>query len=95
MIAINLGTGTPQEAGYFIEYCNHPGGTTLSDLRVQHGDAEPYNFKLWCLGNEMDGPWQTGQMSADDYAKRRARRPKFCAALTRRLSSLRAGVQAR
>ena len=70
MIAINLGTGTPQEAGYFIEYCNHPGGTTLSDLRVQHGDAAPYNFKLWCLGNEMDGPWQTGQMSADDYAKK-------------------------
>ena len=70
MIAINLGTGTPQEAGYFIEYCNHAGGTTLSDLRIQHGDEQPYNFKLWCLGNEMDGPWQTGQMSADDYAKK-------------------------
>ncbi|ELQ6148821.1 alpha-N-arabinofuranosidase [Cronobacter turicensis] len=68
MIAVNLGTGTPQEAGYFAEYCNHPGGTTLSDLRIQHGRREPYNFRLWCLGNEMDGPWQTGQMNAREYA---------------------------
>lgn len=59
-IAVNLGTGTPQEAGYFAEYCNHKGGTTLSDLRIQHGRKEPYNFRLWCLDNEMDGPWQTG-----------------------------------
>ena len=68
MIAVNLGTGTPQEAGYFAEYCNHEGGTTLSDLRIQHGRKEPYNFRLWCLGNEMDGPWQTGQMNAREYA---------------------------
>ncbi|TCV95177.1 arabinosylfuranosidase ArfA [Biostraticola tofi] len=70
MIAVNLGTGTPQEAGYFLEYCNHPSGTALSDLRAAHGRAAPYDFKLWCLGNEMDGPWQTGQLSAEDYMKK-------------------------
>ncbi len=70
MIAVNLGTGTPQEAGYFIEYCNLASGTALSDLRIQHGRQKPYNFKLWCLGNEMDGEWQTGQLSAEDYVKK-------------------------
>lgn len=70
MIAVNLGTGTPQEAGYFVEYCNISSGTELSDLRRKHGREKPYGFKLWCLGNEMDGDWQTGQLSAEDYVKK-------------------------
>ena len=70
MVAVNLGTGTPQEAGYFVEYCNIKGGTALSDLRRSHGRSEPYNFKLWCLGNEMDGPWQTFHLEAEDYVKK-------------------------
>lgn len=70
MIAVNLGTGTPQEAGYFIEYCNLPGGTAFSDLRRQHGREAPYDFKLWCLGNEMDGEWQTCALNAADYVKK-------------------------
>ena len=70
MIALNLGTGTPQEAGYFIEYCNHPGGTTLSDLRSQNGHGTPYDIKLWCLGNEMDGEWQTCAMDAHSYVQK-------------------------
>lgn len=70
MVAVNLGTGTPQDAGYFIEYCNFPGGTTLSELRKSHGRAEPYNFKLWCLGNEMDGPWQTCHLEAQEYVRK-------------------------
>lgn len=70
MVAVNLGTGTPQEAGYFIEYCNHPSGTAMSDLRIKHGRTKPYNFKLWCLGNEMDGPWQTCHLDAEDYVKK-------------------------
>jgi len=45
--------------GQFLEYCNHPGGTYLSDLRAKHGYAEPHGVKFWCLGNEMDGPWQS------------------------------------
>ncbi|WP_338329744.1 alpha-L-arabinofuranosidase C-terminal domain-containing protein [Commensalibacter sp. Nvir] len=70
MIAVNMGTGTPQEAGYFIEYCNIAKGTTLSDLRRQYGREAPYNFKLWCLGNEMDGQWQTCHLDAHDYVKK-------------------------
>lgn len=70
MIAVNLGTGTPQEAGYFVEYCNVASGTQYSDLRIHHGRQQPYDFKLWCLGNEMDGEWQTGQLTAEDYVKK-------------------------
>lgn len=70
MAAVNLGTGTPQEAGYFLEYCNIAGGTTLSDLRIKNGRKDPYNFKLWCLGNEMDGPWQTCHLEAHEYARK-------------------------
>lgn len=70
MIAVNLGTGTPQEAGHLIEYCNIDKGTFWSDQRIKNGHADPHNFKVWCLGNEMDGPWQTGQMNAEDYSKK-------------------------
>ena len=70
MIAVNLGTGTPKDAGELVEYCNIKSGTTLSDLRIRNGHKDPHNFKVWCLGNEMDGPWQIGQLSAEDYAKK-------------------------
>ena len=70
MASVNLGTGTPQEAGEMIEYCNHPSGTYWSDLRRQYGHPEPHQIKLWCLGNEMDGEWQIGQLSPEDYGKK-------------------------
>ena len=69
MLAVNLGTRGPAEAGQFIEYCNHPGGTALSDLRRQHGWAAPHGVKFWCLGNEMDGPWQTCAKTAEEYGR--------------------------
>ena len=55
---VNLGTGTLQDAVDCVEYTNHPGGTWWSDLRKTNGHPDPYNVKIWCLGNEMDGPWQ-------------------------------------
>jgi alpha-L-arabinofuranosidase len=67
---VNLGTGTPQEAGEMVEYCNYPSGTYWSDLRRKNGHVNPYRFKLWCLGNEMDGPWQIGKLSPEDYGKK-------------------------
>jgi len=70
MVAVNLGTGTPKDAGELVEYCNIKEGTTLSDLRIKNGHKVAHNFKVWCLGNEMDGPWQTCQLSAEDYAKK-------------------------
>lgn len=59
MGAVNMGTGTPQDAAFLVEYCNFPGGTYYSDLRKKNGHEEPHNIKTWCIGNEMDGPWQT------------------------------------
>jgi alpha-N-arabinofuranosidase len=70
MIAVNLGTGTIREAAELVEYCNHDSGTYWSDLRIKNGHREPYKIKYWCLGNEMEGDWQAGHMSAEDYAKK-------------------------
>ncbi|MBU2317794.1 MAG: alpha-N-arabinofuranosidase, partial [Gammaproteobacteria bacterium] len=61
MLAVNLGSRGLDEARAFLEYVNHPGGSYWSDLRKQNGREEPWDVKLWCLGNEMDGPWQIGQ----------------------------------
>jgi alpha-N-arabinofuranosidase len=69
MMAVNLGTRGVQEAVDLLEYCNHPGGTRLSDLRRANGSATPYDVRLWCLGNEMDGPWQIGHRPAADYGR--------------------------
>ena len=70
MMAVNMGTGSPLDAANLLEYCNHPKGTFLSDLRRENGNDAPYNIKTWCIGNEMDGPWQTCAMSAEDYGKK-------------------------
>jgi alpha-N-arabinofuranosidase len=69
MEAINLGTRGVDAARRIVEYANHPGGTYLSDLRKRNGAAEPFGIKLWCLGNEMDGPWQIGHKTADEYGR--------------------------
>jgi alpha-N-arabinofuranosidase len=70
MLAVNLGTEGAREAGQLVEYCNLPGGTTWSDLRIAHGQREPFGVELWGLGNELDGPWQAGHVTADVYARR-------------------------
>ena len=70
MLAVNLGTGTAADAAALVEYCNLPGGTSYADQRIANGHAEPYGVKLWCLGNEMDGPWQAGHVPAATYAER-------------------------
>jgi alpha-N-arabinofuranosidase len=67
LMGLNLGTGTPEQAAALVEYCNVDKGTEWSELRRKHGFAEAYNVKHWCLGNEMDGPWQIGHMTAAQY----------------------------
>ncbi|MBF8190195.1 alpha-N-arabinofuranosidase [Nonomuraea sp. K274] len=69
MMAVNLGTRGLQEACDLLEYANHPSGTQWSDLRIKHGVTQPYDIRLWCLGNEMDGPWQIGHKSAEEYGR--------------------------
>ncbi|MDQ1085272.1 MULTISPECIES: alpha-N-arabinofuranosidase [Microbacterium] len=76
MLAVNLGTRGTLEAIDLLEYANVPGGSTLSQRRVDNGRTAPFDVRVWCLGNEMDGPWQLGHRSADDYGKLAARTAK-------------------
>jgi alpha-L-arabinofuranosidase len=67
MMAVNLGTRGVDAARNLVEYCNIESGTEWSDLRRRNGTAGPYGIRLWCLGNEMDGPWQIGHKTAEQY----------------------------
>ena len=72
LFGLNLGTGTPEQAAALVEYCNQDKGTRWSDLRRKNGASEPYKVQHWCLGNEMDGPWQIGHMTAEEYGVKAA-----------------------
>jgi alpha-N-arabinofuranosidase len=72
LLGLNLGTGTPEQAAALVEYCNVDKGTQWSDLRRKNGNADTYKVQHWCLGNEMDGPWQIGHMSATEYGLKAA-----------------------
>ena len=69
MLAVNLGTRGADAARRLVEYCNHPGGTELSDLRRRHGHDAPHAVRSWCLGNEVDAPWQIGRKTAREYGR--------------------------
>jgi alpha-N-arabinofuranosidase len=69
MMAVNLGTRGADAARNLVEYCNHTNGTYWSDLRRAHGYEKPHNIKTWCLGNEMDGPWQICHKTAEEYGR--------------------------
>jgi len=69
-ISVNMGTGTIEEAQRWVEYCNVKEGSYYAELRKKHGFRDPYNIKYWSLGNEMDGFWQMGHLSAEDYCKK-------------------------
>jgi alpha-N-arabinofuranosidase len=68
-VCINAGLGTIDEARHWVEYCNEPDHTYYADLRRANGRDKPWNVKIWGLGNEIDGPWQLGHRTAEDYAK--------------------------
>ena len=76
MMAVNLGTRGIQDALDLLEYCNIAGGTALSDQRRANGAQTPYGVKMWCLGNEMDGPWQIGALTAHEYGRLASRTAK-------------------
>ncbi|NLN66358.1 MAG: alpha-N-arabinofuranosidase, partial [Clostridiaceae bacterium] len=69
MMAVNMGTRGTDAARNLVEYCNHPGGTYWSDLRKSHGYEKPHDIKTWCIGNEMDGPWQICMKTAEEYGR--------------------------
>ena len=68
-VCCNLGTGSWEEAQQWVEYCNSSEDTAMTRLRKQNGRQQPWKVTYWGLGNEMDGPWQMGHRSADDYGK--------------------------
>ena len=70
LLGFNLGTGTSEMAVAYIEYCNYAKGTKWSELRRSHGYDQPHKVKYWCLGNEMDGPWQMGRLTAREYGRK-------------------------
>jgi len=70
MLGVNMGTGTIQAAADLVEYCNVPSGTYWSDLRISHGVQQQHNVRYWCVGNEMDGPWQMGHLEAAAYGNK-------------------------
>ena len=70
LLGMNFGTGTAEMAVAYVEYCNVERGTKWSDLRRSHGYDSPHNVRYWCLGNEMDGPWQIGQMQSREYGRK-------------------------
>ena len=76
MMAVNLGTRGIEAALDLLEYCNIAGGTALSDRRRANGAEAPYGVKMWCLGNEMDGPWQIGGLTAHEYGRLASRTAK-------------------
>ena len=69
MMAVNLGTRGVESARDLVEYCNFPGGSKFSDLRRANGHEAPHSIRYWCLGNEMDGPWQIGHKTAEEYGR--------------------------
>lgn len=69
MMAVNLGVNGIKDALHYLEYCNFPGGTKYSEMRKSHGIAKPYKIKTWCLGNEMDGDWQLGHKTSEEYGR--------------------------
>jgi len=69
MLALNLGTRGTLEALELLEYANIRAGSALAEQRVANGSPDPFGVRMWCLGNEMDGPWQLGHRSAEDYGK--------------------------
>lgn len=73
MLAVNLGTRGTAEALELLEYTNIRSGTERSDQRILNGREDPFDVRMWCLGNEMDGPWQIGHRSAEDYGRLAAR----------------------
>src|SRR5690606_25393 len=70
LLGMNFGTGTVEMAVAYVEYCNYERGTKWSELRREHGYEQPHRVRYWCLGNEMDGPWQIGQLQAREYGRK-------------------------
>src|SRR5438067_7669300 len=91
LMGLNLGTGTPEQAAALVEYCNVEKGTRWSERRRKHGAAAPHGVRTWCLGNEMDGPWQIGHLTAAEYGRKAADAARQMRAVDRSVQLIAAG----
>ena len=91
MLVFNLGTNTPEMAAAYVEYCNQESGGRWSDLRREHGFKTPHKVRHWCLGNEMDGPWQLGHLPATEYGKKAAETARLVRAVDPNVKLIAAG----
>lgn len=90
MLSANLGTGSAEEARNWVEYCNSPAGR-WADLRIANGHSDPHEVVYWCLGNEMDGPWQLGHVPAEQYGVRAQQAAKMMRDCDRRVRTVACG----
>ena len=88
MMAVNLGTRGTADALNLLEYCNLDTDSCYADLRRSHGDKDPYDIKLWCMGNEMDGPWQMGHKKAEEYGHIAAETSKAMKQMDKRIETV-------
>lgn len=88
MMAVNLGTRGTADALNLLEYCNLDTDSYYADLRRSHGDKDPYDIKLWCMGNEMDGPWQMGHKKAEEYGHIAAETSKAMKQMDKRIETV-------
>ena len=88
MMAVNLGTRRTADALNLLEYCNLDTDSCYADLRRSHGDKNPYDIKLWCMGNEMDGPWQMGHKKAEEYGHIAAETSKAMKQMDKRIETV-------
>ncbi|NUU76844.1 alpha-L-arabinofuranosidase C-terminal domain-containing protein [Paenibacillus xylanilyticus] len=70
LICVNDGSGTPEEAAQWIEYCNGSVDTPMGALRAKNGSPEPYRVRYWEIGNEVWGQWQVGSCTAEQFGDR-------------------------
>lgn len=68
MICVNFGSGSPEEAANWVEYCNGSSETEYGRRRAMNGHEEPYGIKYWDIGNEIFGEWEVGHSNASSYA---------------------------
>jgi alpha-N-arabinofuranosidase len=68
-LVANCGDGDMREARDWVEYCNGTQPTHFANLRRKHGFEQPHRVKYWAVGNEVDGPWQIGFRTPDEYAR--------------------------
>jgi alpha-N-arabinofuranosidase len=91
MLALNLGSASVEDSVQLVEYCNGSTDTPMGRLRASHGFPDPHNVRYWCLGNEMDGPWQIGHLDARSYAEKALRAARHIKSMDARNQTVLAG----